>query len=98
MDHYSLNVASLVIRVTELVMPVWFCCSLWNYKKCVCVCVRACVCVCACVRACVCVCVRACMRARVCVCVCVRACVCHVIGNNIIVVEYSPKVKGRGTV
>ncbi|CAI8037965.1 hypothetical protein GBAR_LOCUS21192 [Geodia barretti] len=32
-DDYSQYVASLVIRVTELVMPVWFCCSLWNYKK-----------------------------------------------------------------
>ena len=32
-DNYSIYVASIVIRVTELVMPVWFCCSLWNYKK-----------------------------------------------------------------
>ena len=32
-DNYSMYVASIVIRVTELVMPVWFCCSLWNYKK-----------------------------------------------------------------
>ena len=32
-DNYSQHVASLVIRITELVMPVWFCCSLWNYKK-----------------------------------------------------------------
>jgi hypothetical protein len=32
-DNYSIYVASILIRVTELVMPVWFCCSLWNYKK-----------------------------------------------------------------
>ncbi len=32
-DSYSLYVCAIVIRVTELVLPVWFCCSLWNYKK-----------------------------------------------------------------
>ena len=32
-DSYSLYICAIVIRVTELVMPLWFCCSLWNYKQ-----------------------------------------------------------------
>ena len=32
-DGYSLYVCAIVIRVTELIMPLWFCCSLWNYKQ-----------------------------------------------------------------
>ena len=42
--------------------------SKMSQKKCVCVCVRACM------HACVCAC--ACVRVRVCVCACVRVCVC----------------------
>ena len=32
-DSYSLYICAIVIRVTELIMPLWFCCSLWNYKQ-----------------------------------------------------------------
>ena len=33
MDSYSLYVCAIVIQVTELCMPLWFCCSLWNFKQ-----------------------------------------------------------------
>ena len=32
-DHYSLYVSAIIIQVTELGMPLWFCCSLWNFKQ-----------------------------------------------------------------
>lgn len=32
-DSYSIYICAIVIRVTELIMPLWFCCSLWNYKQ-----------------------------------------------------------------
>lgn len=32
-DQYILYVGAIVIRVTELCIPVWFCCSLWNYRQ-----------------------------------------------------------------
>ncbi len=32
-DGYNLYVCAIVIRVTELIMPLWFCCSLWNCKE-----------------------------------------------------------------
>ena len=32
-DSYNLYICAVVIRVTELVMPLWFCCSLWNFKQ-----------------------------------------------------------------
>lgn len=32
-NSYSLYVCAVVIRVTELIMPLWFCCSLWNFKQ-----------------------------------------------------------------
>lgn len=32
-DSYNLYVCAIVIRVTELIMPIWFCCSLWNFKE-----------------------------------------------------------------
>ena len=37
-DSRSLYVCAILIRVTELVLPVWFCCSLWNYKQSVIIC------------------------------------------------------------
>ena len=33
LDQHSQYVGSLVIRVTELALPIWFCCSLWNCKQ-----------------------------------------------------------------
>jgi len=32
-NSYNLYVCAVVIRVTELIMPLWFCCSLWNFKR-----------------------------------------------------------------
>lgn len=32
-DSYNLYICAVVIRVTELIMPFWFCCSLWNFKQ-----------------------------------------------------------------
>jgi len=32
-DGYNLYVCAIVIRVTELIMPLWFCCTLWNCKE-----------------------------------------------------------------
>ncbi len=32
-NSYNLYVCAMVIRVTELLMPLWFCCSLWNFKQ-----------------------------------------------------------------
>lgn len=32
-DSYNLYVCAVIIRVTELIMPIWFCCSLWNFKQ-----------------------------------------------------------------
>ena len=31
--HYSLYVSAIIIQVPELGMPLWFCCSLWNFKQ-----------------------------------------------------------------
>lgn len=31
-DSQSMYIGAVVIRVTELCVPLWFCCSLWNYK------------------------------------------------------------------
>lgn len=32
-DAHSLYTSDLVVQIIELLLPIWFCCSLWNFKR-----------------------------------------------------------------